>query len=167
LSAARGLLLAAIQVGLVACVGGKALLDRHTRPRHWVRATAEPDLPMRGRYLGLRFELPLAGDVPAAPPEGQGALVWVRVMAGAQGPVAHFRAGQDEPRNAPGLELAWVRQREDLWVAELYQPASLFLPGGDPRWRLEPLWVEVTVPRKGPLRPIRLGTLRGGRVEPL
>jgi hypothetical protein len=166
LSAARGLLLAALQVGLVACVGGKALLDRHTRPRHWVRAAAE-DLRMRGRYLGLRFELPLAGDVPAAPAEGRGDLVWVRVIGGAQGAVAAFRAGQDEPRNAPGLELAWVRQRDGLWVAELYQPASIFLPGGDPSWRVEPLWVEVTVPRKGPLRPIRLGTLRGGRIEPV
>ena len=29
------------------------------------------------------------------------------------------------------------------------------------------LWVEVTVPRKGPPRPIRLGLKKEGRVEPL
>lgn len=29
----------------------------------------------------------------------------------------------------------------------------------------EELWVEVTLPRKGPLRPIRLGVKRDGRLE--
>jgi hypothetical protein len=162
------LLLAVLQVGLVAAVGGQALLERHLRPRHWVRAAAaEPDLPLRGRYLSLRFELPLAGEAPPAPEPGRGALLWIRVREGAQGPVAQFRAAQDEARNAPGQELAWVRQRDGVWVAELYRAAPFFIPGPDPGWLAEPLWVEVTVPRKGPLRPIRLGRWHGGRMESL
>lgn len=34
-------------------------------------------------------------------------------------------------------------------------------------WRHRQLWAEVTLPRKGPPRPIRLGVKKGGLLTPL
>ena len=53
----------------------------------------------------------------------------------------------------------------------LQEPLAYFIPEhvADPS-RLaanEELWVEVTLPKKGPLRPIRLGVKRGGVLTPL
>jgi hypothetical protein len=46
-----------------------------------------------------------------------------------------------------------------------------FLPehAENPTWRRggEELWVEVTIPKKGPPRPIRLGVKKDGPIEPL
>ena len=129
--AARGLILAGLQLALVAGLGGKLLLDRWLLPRMWLRAEAvDPDLPGRGRYVRLRVRLPRHLQASAAPS--------VRpVRSGAGG---------------PGAE----------------QILAFFIPadGPDPIQRppSEQLWVEVTVPRRGPLRPIRLGVLKAGRL---
>ena len=53
---AKGLVLAAVHVGLVASLGAKLLYDRATRPRVWaLTAPYDPDLPIRGRYLSLQL----------------------------------------------------------------------------------------------------------------
>jgi hypothetical protein len=51
-----------------------------------------------------------------------------------------------------------------------YQRVLFFVPEHTlpfERMRTIELWAEVTVPRKGPPRPIRLGVKKDGRVEPL
>jgi len=56
-------------------------------------------------------------------------------------------------------------------VAALSEPVAYFLPehAVDPSRRPqgEELWVEVTVPKKGPPRPIRLAVKRGDKFTPL
>lgn len=53
----------------------------------------------------------------------------------------------------------------------LQRPLAFFLPPdvADPSQRPadDPLWVEVTLPRQGPPRPLQLGVERQGRLEPL
>ena len=57
----KSLVVGAIQLATVASLGAKLLVDRATRPRVWGRtAPADPNLPIRGRYVSLRIE--------AAPP---------------------------------------------------------------------------------------------------
>ena len=130
----RGLILAGLQLALVASLGGQLLLDRWLRPRIWLRAQAvDPDLPVRGRYVRLRVRLPRHLQASAAPS--------VRpVQSGVGGPGA-------------------------TQILAFFIPAQ----GPDPsRWPPgEELWVEVTVPRRGPLRPIRLAVLKDGHLTPL
>lgn len=56
-------------------------------------------------------------------------------------------------------------------LREFPEPVAFFIPEHvpDPSRRAadEELWVEVTVPRKGPPRPIRLGLMKNGRLAPL
>jgi hypothetical protein len=53
----------------------------------------------------------------------------------------------------------------------LAEPVAFFIPehATDPSRRRneEELWVEVTVPRRGPPRPIRLGLKKGDVLTPL
>src|SRR4029434_97727 len=52
----KGLVLAAVHVGLVAALGAKLLYDRATRPRVWTLAAPyDPNLPIRGRYVSLQL----------------------------------------------------------------------------------------------------------------
>lgn len=63
----RGVVLALVQVGLIASLGGKLLVDRARYPRVWARAEPyDPDLPIRGRYVSLRLVKDPAAGVPAA-----------------------------------------------------------------------------------------------------
>ncbi|MBI4909812.1 MAG: GDYXXLXY domain-containing protein [Acidobacteria bacterium] len=47
-----------------------------------------------------------------------------------------------------------------FYIPEHVPDPSLRAPG-------EELWVEATIPRKGPLRPVRLGVKKDGNIEPL
>ena len=55
--------------------------------------------------------------------------------------------------------------------AQLTEPVAYFIPehAADPSVRPagEELWAEVSIPRRGPPRPIRLGVWRDGRLTPL
>ena len=116
-AAAKGLLLAALHLALVAGLGGKLLADRALRPRVWLKAApVDPDLPIRGRYVRLRVERPPGQD-----------------GAGGEAILAYFipEHAPDPSRRPPGEEL----------------------------------WVEVTLPRRGPPRPIRLAVKGRGKFE--
>jgi hypothetical protein len=63
-------------------------------------------------------------------------------------------------------------RRQEQTLAVLAERVAVFIPGHvpDPSLRRpgEELWVEVTVPKKGPPRPIRLGIKKGdGPIVPL
>ncbi|NTV73436.1 MAG: hypothetical protein HGA66_04435 [Holophaga sp.] len=182
----KALLLAALQVVLAASLGGKLLLDRASRPRFWVKTLpVDPDAPIRGRYVSLRVELPMKGTVRvAAMPTGlfgeedkaKGILRYqmIRLVPEAQvlnGELAPAPAGPD-----PGFHSATLRRKGDdpamaPWVAQLDEPLAYFIPEHVPdpsrRGPGEELWVEVTLPRKGPPRPIRLGVKRDGVIVPI
>jgi hypothetical protein len=74
----------------------------------------------------------------------------------------------DDSATVPQVQL---RHDGDRWSARLSQPVAVFIPEHllDPSFRPagEELWAEVTLPRRGPPRPIRLGVMRDGRLTPL
>jgi hypothetical protein len=166
---ARGLAVAALQVAIVAGVGGKLLLDRATLPRAWTAtASYDPVLPIRGRYASLNLVVDVRGLEPrngsnAIRPTGvalavrDGRLTGDVRAAGTTGPGLHAVVERRGPRGAE-------------WI--LAEPVLYFIPehAADPAAatrRGEPLWAEVTVPPQGAPRPIRLGLRYGDRIEPL
>ncbi|HJV91611.1 MAG TPA: hypothetical protein VJ623_14970 [Holophagaceae bacterium] len=177
----KGLLLGAIQLLLVLSLGGKLLLDRATRPRVWLRAApVDPDLPIRGRYVSLRVEVPIREAEWKGLPGRREGVDWedrygwtqvdlrveggrVRAIPTTSGPSAHRVAGW--AGNAPGPTQA---PRTSVTLEE---PLAFFIPEHvpDPSRRApgEALWVEVTLPKKGPLRPIRLAVAKNGAFTPL
>ena len=55
-----GITLAIVHVALVGMLGLKLLVDRARLPRAWARTLPyDPSLPIRGRYVRLRLEVPL------------------------------------------------------------------------------------------------------------
>jgi hypothetical protein len=156
----RGLLLAALQVGLLCAVAGWMRIEEATQPRGWARtAPVDPDLPIRGRYVALSLQVP-APDLPATAHRVDLRVRDGRVVAVAVGPL------DGNPQSAV------LTQGPRGAIAQLEQPLAFFLPehGADPSQRRpgETLWAEVTLPRQGPPRPLRLGVERQpGRIEPL
>lgn len=147
----KSLSLAALQVAIVAGLGGRHLLDRAIQPRVWVKAV--PADTRRGEagprsYLRLRI-------VVDAPSDLANADVSLRV--------------QDQRLTAVrSVAPTGIRLRPD---GVLEDPLAFYFPerANDP---LPPpnegeLWAEVTVPKRGAPRPIRLGLKRGGVVAPL
>jgi hypothetical protein len=179
----KGLVIAALQVALVAALGAKLLYDRHTRPRVWAQTVPyDPDLPIRGRYLSLQlivdaegFPLPQTraelwrwgsverrarlevrnGKLVAVHDDGGDYTIW---YAPAPGAVVRPIEDYDKARAAP-LDFPVVAVLSD---AVLY-----FVPehAQDPtprRPQADVLWAEVTIPRKGPPRPIQLALSKNG-----
>jgi hypothetical protein len=155
------LIVAMCHVAIVSSLGAKLLLDRARYPRVWARAApVDPSLPIRGRYVRLRVE--------AEPAEG------VRSIEGPIVPVAlsvkDGRLAATSVRDSTKLSVQ-LAPRDGAMVAVLQQPLAYFIPEHIPdpsiRQRGEELWVEVTIPRAGAPRPIRLGVKKDGVLTPL
>ena len=163
----RGWLLAVLHLALVAALAGKYLVDRHTLPRGWVRTQPyDPDLPIRGRYVQLRLETRLDDalrPVEIQKPPSRAYGFWI-----GPGRLAMDGAGLILKRDERGKQF-WIRVADGRHF--LSEPVVYFIPEkvADPSRRPagEELWVEVSVPRRGPPRPIRLGVRRDGRLTPL
>ena len=157
-----GLVLAVAQVALVGTLGLKLLVDRARLPRAWVRTMPfDPSTPLRGRYVRLAVEIPVA-DVPAG--MGSYSQVGVRLRS-----VDGRIVGQiDDSVDSPRVEL---RQESGIWSSRLSQPIAFFIPEHvqDPSTRPpgDELWAEVTIPATGPPRPIRLGVMKEGKLTAL
>ena len=161
---ARGLLVGAAQLVLVAGVGGKFVYERASLPRLWVEtAPYDPDLPIRGRYVNIA--LLVAADR-AAPGDGDRAPNMF--LARLEARDAALVAVQDDENGGH-----WVRSgrcgERDCW--QLAEPLAYFIPehGEDPSRQPEgaALWAEVTLPPTGAPRPVRLGVKRGESIEPI
>lgn len=153
----KGLLVAAFHVAIVWSLGAKLLVDRATRPRVWARtAPTDPNLPIRGRYVRLRIEATPAADV-----EHDRWLPEVGVALSAR----EGRLVATPQASGRGLA-ARLTDRGADYVVIVDQPLAYFIPEhvADPSRRAsgEELWVEVTIPRLGPPRPIRLGVKKDG-----
>jgi hypothetical protein len=158
----RGLVVAVVHVALVASVGGVLLYERESLPRAWVLTTGiDPMLPIRGRYVSLRLVVQPVG-LPAVEDGERLRTIIETTLSVADGQlVATVLPGTENE-----LELGWRGQAIEpletpagtTWT--LAQPIAFFLPEAAPDPTvLQPgqaLWAEVTVPRKGPPRPIRL-----------
>lgn len=154
----RGLLIGAVQVALVAGVGGQLLYDRSTLPRAWAETVAfDPVLPIRGRYVELRLAVAVDGDVALAQGRPGQREAWVRLYAGKDRLAGRL---QQPYVDAPGVFRITERTTAagSHWVLD--PPVLYFIPEHaiDPSV-LQPgqvLWAEVTLPPTGPPRPIRL-----------
>jgi hypothetical protein len=154
----KGLLLALLQVLLVASLAGKLHYDRSNMPRVWVRTIpADPNLPIRGRYVRMTLEVDYVGEKPDH-----------RVGISLSVENDHLVARLVEPFGP--LSVGWVESGEEE-VSVLFPPTPFFIPEHVPDPSVlnpgEELWAEVTVPGKGPPRPIRLGVKKDGKIAPL
>ena len=135
-----GLLLLVAHTALMGSLGLKLLADRQRLPRGWARTVPfDPSTPLRGRYVRLALEIPLA-IVPPEPSEYRGSGVRLRAVDG------KVVGDLDDSVRSPRVQLR---------------------PEGGARSPREELWAEVTIPRTGPPRPIRLGVMKAGRLKPL
>jgi hypothetical protein len=159
----KGVAVAVIHLLLVLSVSGKFLYDRYHCPRVWVRtATFDPELPVRGRYFTLQVEVQAPWfrqenhyqreDVKLSVEDGQ--LIASRTDATTELSVSYWpsRSGFLNKR-------VFLDQGIPFFIPE--HAAIPVLKAG------QELWAEVTVPRKGPPRPIQLAIKNGKDWRPL
>jgi hypothetical protein len=185
---AASLALLIVQLALVSTIAAKYLYQRWTCPRVWTRAAAvDPQLPMRGRYLALELTvdgcqstLPSAKDA-NFPRDLNGAvtpgpyvlrpnavdfhanlkvvnntLVAVRIEGQEDSNAGEEVVGTaSSPCNQ--MQLA---SSTDFFISDTAQSPLPLKPGQE-------LWIEVTVPPKGPPRPIQLALKDNGTWKPL
>jgi len=168
----KGIILAVLQLAIVTSLAAKYAIDRARFPRVWAQTVAyDPDLPIRGRYLSVRLRVN-ADQVYSGSelPKGNPGFLWGDTRD------VYLRAenGHLVVNHAPrptGLSVTRWKTRTGEVTAVLSEPVSYFLPEHaiDPsrRQQGEELWVEVTVPAKGPPRPIQLAVKRGETFTPL
>lgn len=151
----RGVLIGVLQCLMALSVAGKYAWERATLPRVWLNATpVDPSLPLRGRYISMHLRLDLPADFHA---EYQ--PVRLRVEN------SHLVA---EPVSQPTGLTVW-RAPRGTW--QLNEPVAFFISESVPDPSLlkpgEELWVEVSVPKSGPPRPLRLALKHDGQFTPL
>jgi len=170
----KGVAVALLHLLIVAGVGGKFLYDRAHRPRVWVRTrSVDPNLPLRGRYVDLRVEV----QAPWLREKKNTSWIWV-TLAVENGILVARESDVDTGlsilnpsvnfgiRNSP----ANLPNRPAADVLFLNESIPFFLPEHADLHRVNPgeeLWVEVTVPKKGPPRPIQLALKHGTEWKPL
>jgi hypothetical protein len=166
----KSLIVALLQVAIVLSLGGKLLYDRAHRPRIWVKTgSVDPDLPIRGRYLTLNLEVHAPGLNSAATRNKPDFYAWQSIELTAENGelVAHKSDKHTE------LSLATWGRRPNQSASDVYflwPSVAFFLPEHAEVPRIKPgeeLWAEVTIPRKGPPRPIQLAVKRGTEWNPL
>lgn len=178
-----------IQLGLVCSIAAKYLYQRWTCPRVWTRTAAfDPELVMRGRYLSLQLTVNgCQSTLPSAkqaqfPRDVNGAAISGNFALRSDQNVSfpaelkvidnHLVAIQvtDEDKAHSGQMIStWRASKcEDMrlaapvnfYIAEHARSPLPVTPGAE-------LWIEVTVPPKGPPRPIQLALKQNGTWEPL
>jgi hypothetical protein len=156
-----GITLAIVHVALMGVLGLKLLADRAQLPRAWARTLPyDPSLPIRGRYVRLRLEVPL-DSAPISTAR------WERIGVRLEAREERLHAVPD-----PNADLTvTIDSVAGGLRAALVKPVAFFIPEHVPdpsvRQAGEELWVEVTVPRQGPPRPIRIGVSTNGTIAPL
>ena len=190
---AASLALLVFQLAIVSTIAAKYLYQRWSCPRVWTRAAAiDPQLPMRGRYLALNLTVDgCQSTLPSAknanfPRDFSGAvkpgsyvlrsndvdfhanlkvvnntLVAVRIEGQDVGGTEDSSAGEEVVGTASSpcnqMQLA---SSTDFFIADTAQSPLPLTPGQE-------LWIEVTVPPKGPPRPMQLALKDNGAWKPL
>ena len=181
--------LVVIQILIVSSVALKYLYQRATCPRVWTRAAAyDPSLVMRGRYLSLQLLVDGCGStLPNARaaqfprtsdgmPRGNAFsirsadTVWFQAKIAAKDnkliairlPDSDIRSSAQTVAARPGSPCDEMRLSVpvDFYIAE-HASDPTFLKQG------QELWIEVTVPPKGPPRPLQLALKDNGLWKPL
>jgi uncharacterized membrane-anchored protein len=178
-----------IQVAIVSTVALKYLYQRATCPRVWTRTAAyDPYLVMRGRYLSLQLTVDgCSSTLPSAknaqfPRNVNGVQNGTSFSINAPDTVQFqaqlsvkdnkltaIRVPESQSSNstqnvsaAPGAPCDQMRLAEpvDFYIAEHAQDPTFLKQGQE-------LWIEVTVPPKGPPRPLQLALKDNGAWKPL
>jgi predicted lipase len=178
-----------VQLAIVSTIAAKYLYQRSTCPRVWTRTAAyDPELVIRGRYLtmqlvvdGCQSTLPSAKqanfprNINGVPNgmnyaiAGPQTIYFAAKLAVKDNKLVAFRIPESDDRPAgqmvsalPGLSCENLRLQDpvDFYIPEHAQ-SPLPLKQGDE------LWIEVTVPPKGPPRPIQLALKQNGIWKPL
>jgi predicted lipase len=178
-----------VQLAIVSTIAAKYLYQRSTCPRVWTRTAAyDPELVIRGRYLtmqlvvdGCQSTLPSAKqanfprNINGVPNgmnyaiAGPQTIYFAAKLAVKDNKLVAFRIPESDDRPAgqmvsalPGLSCENLRLQDpvDFYIPEHAQ-GPLPLKQGDE------LWIEVTVPPKGPPRPIQLALKQNGIWKPL
>jgi hypothetical protein len=178
-----------IQLAIVCSAAAKYLYQRWSCPRVWTRTVAyDPELVMRGRYLSLQLTVDgCQSTLPSAkrayfPRDINGAAVQGQYAIRGSGNV-EFPAELKVVNNqllAIGVRDSEKHQGERTVMAppgapcdqmRLVDPVNFYLSEHArsplPLVSGAELWIEVTVPPKGPPRPIQLALKHDGRWEPL
>ena len=162
---AKGLLVGAVQVLLVAGIGAKFLYDRSHYPRLWVEtAPYDPVMPIRGRYVSIALLVDAERAEASLHVDRAPNMFMARLEARGDRLVA--LQDDDEGRH-------WIRSarcgERGCW--QLAEPIAYFIPehAADPSRPVADatLWAEVTLPPTGAPRPIRLGLRNGDAIEPI
>jgi hypothetical protein len=158
----KGVAIALVHVAIVSSLGAKLLIDRARCPRVWAKTVSyDPDLPIRGRYLTAQLEVsyPEAGK----DKEFYSATVHLGIADG------KLTATHD-PTSEVEVRRAW-RPQGTLGPLVVAEPVAFFLPEHYDASRLsardQEIWMEVTIPKQGPPRPLRIGIKKNGTLEPL
>ncbi|HUN86620.1 MAG TPA: hypothetical protein VMU48_19730 [Terracidiphilus sp.] len=167
-----------IQLILVTAVAAKYLYQRAACPRVWTRTVAyDPEMVMRGRYLSTQL---IVDGCASTLPSGENAIYPRDVNGVPHGSkyaivapqAVHFQARlavkdnklvairlADSEEDSKGVSVgAWPGNScENM---RLDEPVDFYIPehAADPTARRfgEELWMEVTIPPKGPPRPLQL-----------
>jgi hypothetical protein len=167
----KATVVALLHVAIVSTLGAKLLYDRATRPRVWVKTqNYDPNLPIRGRYVALRpiFDDP---NPPKITPDAKDRARWDYTYHAGTISVINGKAVVNLQDRDGSIQFMRTWDLENKSILTTWEPVLYFIPDTAPNPaalnRGEELWVEVTIPRKGPPRPIQLALKANGVWKPL
>jgi hypothetical protein len=178
-----------IQLLLVSTVAMKYMWQRWRCPRVWTQTVSfDPELPMRGRYLSVRLQVDgCQSTLPSAkaaqfPRDVNGAVKPGMYLVRPSG-VVQFQGELkvednkliavkiEDPAKAEAGQMvsAWPGSQCDQM--QLDKPVDFYIAEHAqsplPLNRGQELWVEVTIPPKGPPRPLEMALKDNGVWKPL
>ena len=175
-----------IQLAIVSSIAAKYLYQRWTCPRVWTRTVVfDPDMLMRGRYLSLQLYVDTCGQpLPDKASDSDGASTsafrtsrgqWDQARAIQSTLIAKDgRLAASElkvPEGSRSPTLLQFRPGATCSDAILETPVDFYIPEhADVPFGSAPgkeLWIEVTVPPKGPPRPLQLAQKIDGVWKPI
>ena len=187
--AKTSLALLVIQLVLVSSIAAKYLYQRSTCPRVWTRTVMyDPSLIMRGRYLSMQLTVDgCQSTLPSAKEAGfprnldgvpngtnfsiaaQQPVVFSAKLAVSGNKLVAIRISDNDDDSSGQNVIAISRASCDRM--RLSDPVNFYLAEHAtsplPVKTGQELWVEVTVPPKGPPRPIQLALKDNGSWKPL
>jgi hypothetical protein len=172
----RGLAVMLLHIVIVSSLGAKLLYDRGHRPRVWVQvANYDPDLPIRGRYLSLNLEVPTEGitlskSSNSYSKDKNGNPIYWEMANPSRCDLVLRNNVLTAVGHEDGEYFIFVRERTGqpgVLVVDTRTPFFIpeHLDTGAIRGSAE-LWMEATIPRRGPPRPIRLAAKKNGVMVP-
>jgi hypothetical protein len=160
----KGLIVALLHMLIILSLAGKLLYDRASRPRVWVATgSVDPDMPIRGRYFTLNIQV----HAPEVSNNKNQHVYQTVELAAENGQLVAHPTNKNSRLTISG-SMVGGNGTSDIYF--LWPGLPFFIPehAETPKLRAgDQLWAEVTIPRKGPPRPIQLAIKRGSEWIPL